>query len=136
MSTLSENLHPPYYAAVVAPLGTDDAPSARMAMDELITLAPRLSGFLGLETGRLDDGRSATICYWKTPSAIQSWKNQAMAQLINDLNVNSRRIEDACAIEVTRIVKRLFGGKTPLTVSIVSHLAEPLAAIGQQGRAA
>lgn len=119
MGMLSETLRPPYYAAVVSPVGSDIDPNARLAMDELISLAPRVDGFLGLETGRLDDGRGAAICYWKTPAAIQGWKARVLTQLIQELNLKHRRLEDACAIEVTRVVKRLFGGKTPLAVTIM-----------------
>ena len=120
MGSLSETLRPPYYAAVVSPVGDEVDTSAQIAMDELISLAPRLEGFLGLETGRLVDGRGAAICYWKTPAAIQGWKARVLSQLIQELNLKHRRIEDACAIDVTRVVKRLFGKKTPLAVSVFS----------------
>tara|TARA_R110000772_G_scaffold231592_2_gene342545 strand:- start:19452 stop:19859 length:408 start_codon:yes stop_codon:yes gene_type:complete len=120
MGSLAETLRPPYYAAVVTPVGGDIDPSGRLAMDELISLAPRLDGFLGLETGRLDDGRGAAVCYWKTPAAIQGWKTRVLAQMMEEVSLKNRRIEDACAIEVTRVVKRLFGRKTPLSVEIMS----------------
>lgn len=126
MGSLSETLRPPYYAAVVTPVGGDIDPSGRLTMDELISLAPRLDGFLGLETGRLDDGRGAAVCYWKSPAAIQGWKARALAEMMGAINLKNRRIEDACAIEVTRVVKRLFGRKTPLAVEIMS----PYGAIG------
>ena len=125
MGSLSEHLRPPYYAAVVTSVGGDVDPTGRLAMDELISLAPRLDGFLGLETGRLDDGRGAAVCYWKSPTAMMGWKARVLAQLTNDLPLKNRRIEDACAIEVTRVVKRLFGRKTPLAVEIMSSLTEP-----------
>lgn len=125
MGSLAETLRPPYYAAVVTPVGGDIDLPGRLAMDELISLAPRLDGFLGLETGRLDDGRGAAVCYWKTPAAIQSWKTRVLTQMMEEVSLKNRRIEDACAIEVTRIVKRLFGGKTPLSVEIMSTVASP-----------
>jgi hypothetical protein len=126
MGSLSETLRPPYYAAVVTPVGGDVDPSGRIAMDELISLAPRLDGFLGLETGRLDDGRGAAVCYWKSPAAIQGWKARVLTQLTGEVSLKNRRIEDACAIEVTRIVKRLFGRKTPLAVEIMSAYTAPV----------
>ncbi len=125
MGSLAETLRPPYYAAVVTPVGGDVDLPGRLTMDELISLAPRLDGFLGLETGRLDDGRGAAVCYWKTPAAIQSWKTRVLAQMMEEVSLKNRRIEDACAIEVTRIVKRLFGRKTPLSVEIMSTIASP-----------
>ncbi|MEQ8804983.1 MAG: hypothetical protein RIE87_15105 [Rhodospirillales bacterium] len=125
MGSLSETLRPPYYAAVVTPVGGDVDPSGRLTMDELISLAPRIDGFLGLETGRLDDGRGAAVCYWKSPAAIQGWKARVLARMPNEISLQNRRIEDACAIEVTRIVKRLFGRKTPLAVDIMSTYAPP-----------
>lgn len=125
MGSLAETLRPPYYAAVVTPVGGDIDPSGRLAMDELISLAPRLDGFLGLETGRLDDGRGAAVCYWKTPAAIQGWKTRVLAQMMEEVSLKNRRIEDACAIEVTRVVKGLFGRKTPLSVEIMSTFTPP-----------
>jgi heme-degrading monooxygenase HmoA len=135
MGSLAENLRPPYYAAVVSPVGGDVDPNGRVAMDELISLAPRLDGFLGLETARLDDGRGAAICYWKSPAAIQGWKNRVLAQLMQEVNLKHRRIEDACAIEVTRVVKRLFGKKTPLAASVLGEMSHQTASYNQ-GRAA
>ena len=129
MGSLAETLRPPYYAAVVTPVGGDIDLPGRLAMDELISLAPRLDGFLGLETGRLDDGRGAAVCYWKTPAAIQSWKTRVLSQMMEEVSLKNRRIEDACAIEVTRIVKRLFGGKTPLSVEIMSTFTPPAPAV-------
>ena len=125
MGSLAETLRPPYFAAVVTPVGGDIDPSGRLAMDELISLAPRLDGFLGLETGRLDDGRGAAVCYWKTTAAIQGWKTRVLAQMMEEVSLKNRRIEDACAIEVTRVVKRLFGRKTPLAVEIMSTFSPP-----------
>ena len=90
MGSLAETLRPPYYAAVVTPVGGDIDLPGRLAMDELISLAPRLDGFLGLETGRLDDGRGAAVCYWKTPAAIQSWKTRVLAQMVEEVSLQSQ----------------------------------------------
>ncbi len=135
MTSLSENLRPPYYAAVIAPHGDTPDSSARLAIDELISIAPKQDGFLGLETGRTIDGRGATVCYWTSPSAIQGWKSKVLRQLIQELNLKHRRLEDACDIEVTRIVKRLFGRKTPLTVTFMQEQMDQRF-LPVQGRAA
>ncbi|PIW31269.1 MAG: hypothetical protein COW30_00090 [Rhodospirillales bacterium CG15_BIG_FIL_POST_REV_8_21_14_020_66_15] len=130
MDSLAETLRPPYYAAVVSPLGSDVDPDGRLAIDQLISLAPRQDGFLGLETGRLDDGRGAAVCYWETAAAIQGWKARVLSQLVHDLDLRNRRLEDACVIKVTRVVKRLFGRKTPLAVEIMSLATDPARQVG------
>lgn len=109
MSIVSETLRPPYFAAIVSPREGDFDQSGMLAMEEMISVAPRLEGFLGLETARLHDGTGAAICYWKSVDAVTAWKSTALSRLIEELNLKHRRLEDACAITVTRVARRLFG---------------------------
>ncbi len=71
MGHLAENLIPPYYEAVLKETrdGLKDkdhvAPS-----DEMVTLATRRPGFLGLETARDKKGKQIPVSYWKHIDAI------------------------------------------------------------------
>ena len=56
-------------------------------------------------------------------------KTRVLSQMMEEVSLKNRCIEDACAIEVTRIVKRLFGGKTPLSVEIMSTYTPPVPAV-------
>ncbi len=76
MGNLAENLIPPYYEAVLKETqeGLKDkdhvAPS-----DEMVTLATRQHGFLGLETARNKKGKQITVSYWKDIYAIEGCIN-------------------------------------------------------------
>ena len=101
MGRLAENLTPPYYEAVLKETreGLKDkdhvAPS-----DEMVTLAPRRPGFLGLETARDKKGNQITVSYWKDVDAIEGWIN------VGDEKINNRfgiGLADTCGINLTRI---------------------------------
>lgn len=125
MASVAENLAPPYYAAVVRPVGGESDPFGLQALETLISTAPRLSGFLGLECGRLDDGSGGAICYWKSPEAVARWKSWALRTLLDEAAAaRPRPLEEACAITVTRVARRLFRGKTPLDVTLVRDEAD------------
>jgi len=70
-------------------------------MEEMISIAPTLDGFLGLETHWKDNGRSVTVCYWSTQAAIQSWRQAAQGRLARVLRGLS--LEQACRLKVTEI---------------------------------
>ncbi len=120
MSPLSESLRPPYFAAVVSPNGAVQERAGVLAMETMISLAPRLDGFLGLETARLTDGTRAAVCYWQSAEAISRWKMRVLKRLILDHNGQHRRIEEACAIDVICVAKRLFGKRLPKLPKVLS----------------
>ena len=72
MGRLAENLTPPYYAAVLNEnqSGVKDEEHVAPA-DEMVTLAPRQPGFLGLETARDKKGEPITVSYWRDIQAIE-----------------------------------------------------------------
>ena len=119
MGSVAEKLAPPYYAVLARPLDNGVGNTGLFALDALISEAPRTEGFLGLETGWLDDGTGAVICYWSTAEAVTGWKSRVLARLMGEVSLKHRRIEDTCAITVTRVAKRLFRRKTPLGVALV-----------------
>ena len=101
MGRLAENLTPPYYEAVLKETrnGLKDkdhvAPS-----DEMVTLATRRPGFLGLETARDKKGKQITVSYWKDIDAIEGWIN------VGDEKINDRfgiSLADTCGIKISLI---------------------------------
>ena len=69
---------PPYYAVIFTSLRTasDDAGYARAAV-EMVELARRQPGFLGVESAREPGGLGITVSYWDSLEAIAAWKAQA-----------------------------------------------------------
>ena len=114
-----KTLRPPYYAAVVSPVGSDIDPKRPAGHGRADFPWRRGStAFWGWKQGAWTMAAGRRSVTGKTPAAIQGWKARVLTQLIQELNLKHRRLEDACAIEVTRVVKRLFGGKTPLAVTV------------------
>jgi heme-degrading monooxygenase HmoA len=45
--------------------------------DEMVALAAKQPGFLGVETARGDDGVGITVSYWESLDSIQEWRRHA-----------------------------------------------------------
>jgi heme-degrading monooxygenase HmoA len=101
MGRLTENLTPPYYEAVLKETqeGLKDknhvAPS-----DEMVTLATRQHGFLGLETARDKKGKQITVSYWKDVDAIEGWINACDEKINHRFGIG---LADTCGIDITLI---------------------------------
>jgi heme-degrading monooxygenase HmoA len=69
---------PPYVAVIFASLRTpeDDAGYAQAA-DEMVALASRQPGFLGVDSARGDDGVGITVSYWRDLDAVRAWREHA-----------------------------------------------------------
>lgn len=68
---------PPYYAVIFTSLRTPgDAGYAGMA-ERMAELAPRQSGYLGVESCRADSGLGITVSYWRSEEDIAAWKRDA-----------------------------------------------------------
>ena len=76
MGSLAENLTPPYYTAVLNENkgGLKDAEHVAPT-DEMVTIATRQPGFLGLETTRDKKGDKIMVSYWRDVDAIEGWIN-------------------------------------------------------------
>ncbi|MAF94997.1 MAG: hypothetical protein CMM60_04505 [Rhodospirillaceae bacterium] len=101
MESLAENLIPPYYTAVLNDTrgGMKDAGHVAPA-DEMVTIATRQPGFLGLETTRGQKGKKIIVSYWRDVDAIEGWIN------IGDIHINQRfgiGLADACSIEISLV---------------------------------
>ena len=77
MGSLAENLEPPFYAAILNDnnLGLEDETHIGPT-DEMVSLAPRQPGFMGLETSRDDKGHWVAISYWRDKSDIEAWRSK------------------------------------------------------------
>ena len=75
MSTVANSLKPPFYAAVMreAPHQLEHVTTSNPE-DELVSIAPRQPGFLGLETTLDDQGRWIAISYWRNMGSFESWR--------------------------------------------------------------
>lgn len=103
MESLAENLTPPYYTAVLNETkdGLKDADHIAPT-DEMVTIATRQPGFLGLETSRDKKGEKILVSYWKDVDAIEGWINAG------EININHRfgvGLADACGIEISLVEK-------------------------------
>ena len=101
MGSLAENLTPPYYAAVLNETrdGLKDGNHIAPA-DEMVTLATRQPGFLGLETAKDKKGDPITVSYWQDIDAIESW------MAAGDDNINNRfgvGLAETCGIKVSHV---------------------------------
>ncbi len=101
MGRLAENLTPPYFEAVLEETRTGLKDKDHVApSDEMVTLATRQHGFLGLETARDKKGKQITVSYWKDVDAIEGWIN------VGDEKINDRfgiSLADTCGINITLI---------------------------------
>jgi len=101
MGRLAENLTPPYYEAVLRETRAGLKDNNHVApSDEMVTLATRLPGFLGLETARDQKGKQITVSYWKDVDAIEGWINAG------DEKINCRfgiGLADTCGINISLV---------------------------------
>ena len=104
MESLAENLKPPYYTAVINETQGNIRDEKNVApADEMVTLATRQSGFLGLETAEGKKGERITVSYWKDIDAIEGWIN------VGDVQINHRfgvGLADTCGIQVDLVEKK------------------------------
>ncbi len=111
MGRLAENLTPPYYEAVLKETRTGLKDKDHVApADEMVTLATRQHGFLGLETARDKKGKQITVSYWKDVDAIEGWIN------VGDEKINDRfgiSLADTCGINITLIDESSHVGPAP-----------------------
>ena len=69
---IAKTPEPPYYAVIFTSLRTEgDNGYAEMA-DEMVELAQKQPGYLGIESAR--DGLGITVSYWESLEAIKNWK--------------------------------------------------------------
>jgi hypothetical protein len=109
MGSLAENLTPPYYTAVLNETkdGLKDAEQVAPT-DEMVTIATRQPGFLGLETTRDQKGDKIMVSYWKDVDAIDGWIH------VGDVHINHRfgvGLAEACGIEISLVEEKPEDGE-------------------------
>ncbi|NQU61856.1 MAG: hypothetical protein HQ512_12050 [Rhodospirillales bacterium] len=115
MGILEENLIPPYYEATLNETrhGLEDQEHIAPA-DEMVTIATRLPGFLGLETSQEKKGKPI-VSYWKDIDAIEGWINAG------DEKINERfgiSLADTCGIQISLVEKNGNTKKQGLSRSV------------------
>ncbi|MGJ7514479.1 antibiotic biosynthesis monooxygenase family protein [Pseudomonas baetica] len=65
----------PYYAVIFTSLRTEGDQSYAEAAVQMVELARKQPGFLGVESARGDDGVGITVSYWSSEAAILAWKH-------------------------------------------------------------
>lgn len=111
MASLAENLKPPFYAAIMneeASLKTYD--DEITPADEMVSIAPRQPGFLGLETTADKDGRQVIITYWRDLKAELAWEHRGDNEIRK--HFDGRALKDSCAIRVSKIDHKVGKKKT------------------------
>jgi heme-degrading monooxygenase HmoA len=77
---------PPYYAVIFTSERTLTDPTGyAQTADEMVALASKQPGFLGVETARGADGIGITVSYWESLDAIQEWRRHADHQVAQRL---------------------------------------------------
>ena len=101
MESLAENLTPPYYTAVLNKIkgGLKDAEHVAPT-DEMVTIATRQPGFLGLETTRDKKGEIIMVSYWRDVDAIEGWINVGEIHINHSFGVG---LANACGIEISLV---------------------------------
>ncbi len=80
MSQIANTMEPPYYAVIFTSVLVDNDTEGYSDMaEEMLALATKQAGFLGVESVR--EGLGITISYWSNLDAISAWKQQADHQI-------------------------------------------------------
>lgn len=66
---------PPYYAVIFTSARTEGDDGYGAMADQMVALAQRQPGFLGIESAR--DSIGITVSYWESEAAIRNWKQQS-----------------------------------------------------------
>lgn len=65
---------PPYYAVIFTSRRTEVDEGYAQSADEMMELAAKQPGFLGVERARSGDGEGVSVSYWDSLEAIAAWK--------------------------------------------------------------
>ncbi len=75
MSEIAKTPEPPYYAVIFTSHRTKGDNGYGEMAEEMVELAAKQSGFLGVESARESVG--ITVSYWKDLESIKAWKENA-----------------------------------------------------------
>ncbi len=66
---------PPYYAVIFTSIRTNSDNGYSEMAEDMLTLAAKQDGFLGIESARQELG--ITVSYWRDEASIKAWKENA-----------------------------------------------------------
>ncbi len=95
MTSLADNLEPPYYAAIIETQPHTNADEPASPADRLVTTAVRRPGFLGLETATRNDGRAVTVAYWRGLDDVEGWTAEGVDGPSSTLPLEVKRVGNA-----------------------------------------
>jgi len=103
MSRLTDTIKPPFYAAVLNDMTTDDREYSDQFFpsDEMISIAPAQPGFLGLETS--DTGTGTYVCYWRDMAALKAWEERGDYEIRK--RFSGAGLKETCALQVKKVGK-------------------------------
>lgn len=80
-----DNFPTPYYVVVFTSVRTpQDAENYSVAAQQMLDLASRQPGFLGVESVRGEDGVGITVSYWASEEAVVAWRDHPEHQAIRE----------------------------------------------------
>jgi len=85
MLLIANTPRPPYYAVIFTSHRTDDDNGYGQMAKQMLELASKQPGFLGIESAREDIG--ITVSYWSDLESIKRWKNNIDHQEAQKLGV-------------------------------------------------
>ena len=110
MSSLVNNLKPPFYAAIIEdnknPLSYDYEISPT---DKLVSIAPHQLGFLGLETTKDKKENWVIISYWIDMDSEKAWEHIGDKQI--QKHFDGVALKETCTISVLKINRKIGSSK-------------------------
>ena len=74
MSLLASTPKPPYVAVIFTSLRTPVDEGYAVTSDEMVAMAAKQPGYLGMESARGADGLGITVSYWDNMDSVRAWK--------------------------------------------------------------
>jgi heme-degrading monooxygenase HmoA len=74
MSSIVATPDPPYYAVVFTAMHTDDTEGYLEMAGEMVELASKTPGFIGIEAAEMESAGELSVTYWRDEESIRQWK--------------------------------------------------------------
>jgi len=84
MGNISKTPRPPYYAVIFTSERTEGDNGYSEMAEEMVELASKQPGFLGVESVRDQSGIGITVSYWESLEAIQNWREHVRHRVAQD----------------------------------------------------
>lgn len=104
MSDIAVTPEPPYFAVIFTSIRTDGDDGYSAMAEEMVELASRQAGFLGMESVR--SGLGITVSYWASLEDIKAWRQNAEHRLAQKMGY--RNWYQAFKVRICR-VERDYG---------------------------